>query len=134
MSSLISSYGVLITIGHGLIVGERLSILSWIGIILICISLILIMTSKQGDEKLKVSVKWLAILVFSILCAAAFGVLQRQQQIEFSNAYDEEFMVITLTVSSLLLFIARVIFREKYTGRQYLGVALGCIALILFNI
>ena len=69
----------------------------------------LIMTRKQSDEKLRITVKWLAVLIFSVLCAAAFGVLQRQQQIDFSNAYDNEFMVITLTVSSLLLFIAGVI-------------------------
>lgn len=196
LSSLISSYSVLITIGHGLITGEKLSILSWVGIVLICISLVFIMAREHVDEKLKVSAKWLAVLVFSVLCAAAFGVLQRQQQIDFSNAYNNEFMVITLAVSSLLLFIAgvikdgkylkdvfkygffyaaaggvangatnfltlfvytlvpisfaapmktgisiviafliaRLIFKEKYTVLQYFGVALGCIALILFNI
>lgn len=196
LSSLISSYGVLITIGHGLIIGERLSILSWVGVMLVCVSLFLMMTRKQSDEKLRITVKWLAVLIFSVLCAAAFGVLQRQQQIEFLSAYNNEFMVITLTVSSLLLFIAgvikdrkylkdvfkcgflyaavggvangatnflalyvytlvpisfaapmrtgigivisfliaRLIFKEKYTGRQCLGVALGCIALVLFNI
>lgn len=196
LSSLISSYSVLITIGHGLIIGESLSILSWVGVMLVCVSLFLIMTRKQSDEKLRITIKWLAVLIFSVLCAAAFGVLQRQQQIEFLNAYDNEFMVITLTVSSILLFtagaikdgkylkdvfkygffyaavggvsngatnflslfvytlvpisfaapmktgigivisflIARLIFKEKYTGRQYLGVAHGCIALVLFNI
>lgn len=196
LSNLISSYSVLITIGYGLVIGESLSVLSWIGVILICVSLSLIMTRNQEDEKLKITVKWLAVLVFSVLCAAAFGVLQRQQQIVFFSVYDNEFMVITLTVSALLLFVfgvikdgkyikdafkygffyaagagvangvtnfltlfvytlvpisfaapmktgisiviafllARLIFKEKYTLRQYIGVALGCIALILFNI
>lgn len=196
LSSLVSSYGVLITIGHGLIVGERLSFLSWVGVVLICASLFLIMARRQEDEKIKISVQWLPVLVFSVLCTAAFGVLQRQQQIAFSNVYNNEFMVITLSVSAVLLFaagvikdgkylkdvfkygffyaagggvangvtnfltllvytlvpisfaapmktgisivmaflIARLIFKEKYTLRQCCGVALGCIALILFNI
>lgn len=196
LSSLVSSYSVLITVGHGLIIGERLSLLSWVGVLLICASLFLIMARREADEKTKISASWLAVLVFSVLCAAVFGVLQRQQQIAFSNAYNSEFMVITLSVSALLLFvagvikdgkhvkdvfkygffyaagggvangvtnfltlfvytlvpisfaapmktgisivmaflIARLIFKEKYTLRQYCGVALGCIALILFNI
>lgn len=196
LCSLFSSYSVLITITHGLIIGESLSVLSWCGIVLICVSLFLLMAQKPSDKKLKISVKWLVVLVFSVLCAALFGILQRQQQFNFSGAYNNEFMVITLGVSALLLFvvgvikdgkylksvfkdgfffaacsgisngmtnfltlliytlvpisfaapvktgigivisfvIAGLIFKEKYTKRQYIGVALGCIALVLFNI
>lgn len=196
VSSLLSSYSILITIGYGLFIGERLSPWAWGGVILICVSLVLVMERKQEDEKVKLSAGWLAVLVFSVLCSAAFGVLQRQQQIVFCRAYDNEFMVVVLGVAAGILFvvgrikdgkrlkthlkggffyaavggvangmanfltlavytlvpisfaapmrtgigiviaflIARLIFKEKYTARQYLGVALGSIALVVFNL
>ena len=195
-TNLISSFSVLIITGYGLLIGETLSFLSRVGILLIVVSLCLVMPREQKNEKTKVTAKWLIVLVFSTVCSATFGILQRQQQIEFSNAFDHEFMIVTLTVSAILLFavgvikdgrdlkfifrygflyaagggtangitnfltlfvytlvpisfaapmitgmgivisflIARFIFKEVYTRRQYLGVALGCVAVVLYNI
>ena len=134
--------------------------------------------------------------IFAILTAGLYGILQRQQQVEFNSSLNNEFMIVVLAVSAITLFIigvikdgkdlkdifkhgffyaaggglsngltnfltlyvytlvpisfaapmktgiqillsfviARLIFKEKYSKRQYLGVALGTIALVLFNI
>ncbi len=196
LTTFISSLGILITIGYGIVIGEKVSLLSWIGIVLIGLSLYLIKARGGRRDKTKMTAKWMAVLVFSVLCSSAFSVLQRQQQRMFVNAYDNEFMIVTLSVSAVILFvagmmkdgkflkdifrhgflyaagggvsngltnlltllvytmvpisfvapmktgmniviaflIARLIFKEKYTVRQYVGVSLGCVALVLFNI
>lgn len=194
LTSLLSSFGILITIAHGLFLGETISWLSWIGIALIGISIFLVKGGKE--EKVKFTTKWLIMTVFAILTAGLYGILQRQQQVEFNSSLNNEFMIITLGVSATCLFIvgvikdgkhlkevfkhgflyaagggmangltnflnlyvytlvpisfaapmktgisillsfiiANIIFKEKYSKKQYLGVVLGTTALILFNI
>ena len=195
LSKLILSYGILITIGYGLFTGETLSVFGWIGIALIAISLYLVKDDSK-EETVKISKKWIICIALSVVCAGVFSVLQRHQQIEFSNLYDNEFMIITLGVSAVSLFfigvlkdgkdlgyiikngspyaigagisngttnlltlylytlapvsfvspmnaglamivsflISKFIFKEKFSKLQYLGVLLGAIAIVLFNL
>jgi len=195
LSRLLLSYGILITIAYGLFIGERLSLFGWLGILLIAVSLYLL----KGDEKeetVKISKKWIITIMLSVIFAGVFSILQRHQQIKFNNLYDNEFMVITLAVSALCLFvigvvrdrkdlgyiikkgslyaigagvsngatnlltlyvytllpisfvspvsagiatiisflISKLIFKEKFSKLQYLGVVLGGISLVLFNL
>ena len=194
LTNLLASFGILITIVHGLFLGETITWLSWVGISLIAISIFLV---KGGEkEDIKFTPKWLIMTIFAILTAGVYGILQRQQQVEFNSSLNNEFMMVVLAVSAISLFIigvikdgkdlkdifkhgffyaagggisngltnfltlyvytlvpisfaapmktgiqillsfviASLIFKEKYSKRQYLGVALGTIALVLFNI
>ena len=193
LTNLLASFGILITIIHGLFLGETITWLSWVGIALIAVSIFLV---KGGEkEKIKFTAKWLIMTLCAIFTSGLYGILQRQQQVEFNSSLNNEFMIVVLAVSAICLFIigvikdgkdlkdifkhgflyaagggisngltnfltlyvytlvpisfaapmktgltillsfviARLIFKEKYSKRQYLGVALGTIALVLEN-
>jgi len=195
LSRLILSYGILITVLHGLFLGENITTWGWIGIALVVCSLYFVKGNDKEDE-VKITQKWVIAITLSVLFAGGFGILQRQQQVVFNHRYDNEFMIVSLAVSVLMLFafgviqdgkdmgyilkngglyalaaglsngatnlltlyvytiapmsfvaptnagvsiiisfaLSKLIFKEKFSWLQYLGVALGGLALILFNI
>lgn len=195
LSRLILSYSILITIIHGLFLGEEITILGWIGIVLILCSLYF-MKGNGKEDGVKFTKKWLISILLSVLFAGLFGVLQRQQQLVYGGKYDREFMIVSLGVSGILLFIlgvikdgkdlkyilkhgslyalgagfsngatnlltlyvyliapmsfvaptsagiamiisfliSKLIFKEKFSKLQYLGVILGGVSLVLFNL
>ena len=100
---LILSYGLLIPILHGLFLGETVTVFGWIGIALVICSLYFVKGEEKGDH-IKVTKKWVISISLSVLFAGLYGIMQRQQQVEFSGRYDNEFMVISLAVSAVSLF------------------------------
>ena len=194
LTRLVLSYGVLIAVFHGLFLGERLSAFGIAGVALVLVSLFLVKGKDEGT--VKTTKKWVITIGLSVLLAGAFGILQRQQQRRFDHFYDNEFMMIALGVSAVILFIgglikdgrdvgyilvkggpyacgaglsngatnfltlfayslapmsivaplnsgagivvsfivAKLLFREKFSALQYVGVVLGGVALILFNL
>ena len=104
LSRLILSYGLLITILHGLFLGETVTVFGWIGIALVICSLYFVKGKEKGDY-VKVTKKWVISISLSVLFAGLYGIMQRQQQVEFSGRYDNEFMVISLAVSAVSLFV-----------------------------
>lgn len=115
LSRLILSYGILITIIYGLCTGETLSVFGWIGVGLILVSLYLV-KGNDSEENVKPTKKWIITISLSVAFAGVFSVLQRHQQIQFSNLYDNEFMVVTLGVSALSLFIIGLVKDGKDLG------------------
>ena len=107
LSMLILSYGGLFSIGYGLFfLKEQISYYAIAGIVAILISLFLTRPAKQeGDEK-KITLKWLVCIGISFVGSGMLGVLMRVQQIRFEATLDNDFMIIVLLLSSLLLFIA----------------------------
>lgn len=124
LSRLVLSYGILITVAHGLVLGETLSVFGIIGLVLILLSLYFFKNEKSG-ENVKITKKWVIFIALSVIMAGAFGILQRQQQIEYARQYNNEFMIIALSVSAVALFIMGIIMsgkRAKYvlkTGVPY---------------
>ena len=108
LSRLVLSYGIIITVAHGLFLSEPVSIWSWIGIALIITSLYFVKGDKE-KESVKINKKWIITIVLSVVFAGAFGVLQCQQQRQFNHQYDNEFMVITLGVSAFILLVAGIV-------------------------
>ena len=201
LTGLVISYSVLVTVIQGLILGESLKILGWIGLILILCSLYLVKGDDKGDT-VKVTKKWLIYVIIDFIAAGLCGIMARQQQLDFQaitgvkGIYDNEYMIATLGISALILLtigfikerkdsayilrhgtlyamgvgvsngacnlltlyvytllpmsviaplcsgfgilisflFAKLIYHEKFTVLQYIGVVLGAIALILFNI
>ena len=201
LTALIISYTILVTIIHGLIVGESISILGWIGIFFILCSLYLVKGNKNGDT-IKINKKWVICVVITFITNGLFGILLRQQQLDFQlttgtkGIYDNEFMVLSLALSAIILFIigivkekseakyifkhgtlyamgagfangicnlinlyvytlvpmtffapvssgtgilvafiiSKFLYKEKFSKLQYLGVLLGAIALVMFNL
>ena len=131
LSRLVLSYGILVTVGHGLVIGEKLSVFGVIGLILILFSLYFFKGEKEG-ESVKITKKWVVYISLSVLLAGVFGIIQRQQQIEYQSRYNNEFMIISLAVSATVLFILGIVLsgkRAKYvlkTGVPYAASAGVC--------
>ena len=58
---------------------------------------------------MKVTKKWVIYITLSVVFAGIFGILQRQQQIEFGGKLDNEFMILSLAVSGISLLVFGII-------------------------
>nr|MBQ4319143.1 EamA family transporter [Clostridia bacterium] len=57
--------------------------------------------------------KWLVSIIVTVLSIGVLGIVQRIQQIEFDNSCTNEYMVITLGVSTIVLFVIGLIYDRK---------------------
>lgn len=105
MSMLILSYGIVFSIGYGIIfLKEPATLYTYIGLAIIMVSLYLVRGAKDASGK-KFSVKWLVCILLSVFGSGMFGVIQRMQQIRFENSCTNEFMIIALGLSAAALLI-----------------------------
>ncbi len=107
MSTLILSYAMVFSIGYGLFfLSETATVFTYIGLVLIMVSLYLTRQKKEEDaEKKRVTLKWVVCIGLSVIGSGMYGVISRMQQIVFNHECDNEFMVITLGFSALCLFV-----------------------------
>ena len=110
ISMLILSYSGVFSIVYGLFfLKESASPFTYIGLALIMLSLFLTRGENTSETNKKVSLKWLICITLSVIGSGMFGVLMRVQQIQFENACTNEFMVITLGFSALMLFVIGIV-------------------------
>ncbi|MBQ9774159.1 MAG: EamA family transporter [Clostridia bacterium] len=105
ISMLILSYSGVFSIVYGIaFLKESISVFTCIGFALIFISLFLTRAVSQEGEK-RFSLKWLICIVLSVFGSGMLGVLMRVQQRAFDGACDNEFMIITLSLSATVLLV-----------------------------
>ncbi len=105
ISRLILSYGGIFSILYGLIVlKEQPGVFAIIGIVLMLISIYFNRRPKEESEK-KASLKWLICISLSVIGSGMYSVVQKEQQRVFEKSVDNEFMIIALGFSALILFI-----------------------------
>lgn len=105
MSMLILSYSIVFSIGYGIFfLGEPVTAFTCIGLAIILVSLYLVRADKD-KEKSTFSLKWLVCILYSVVGAGMFGVIQRMQQIRFEDACTKEFMVVALALSAAMLLV-----------------------------
>ncbi len=103
LTSLISSYSLMLPTVYGLIfLHESMSIGFIPGIILLMISLFLI--NKTGDDA-TISLKWVISVIIAFVSGGLCSVFQNLQQVRFDGAYKNEFMIIALLISAVVLLI-----------------------------
>lgn len=103
LTSLIISYSLILPTAYGLIfLNDPISIKFCVGIVLLVISLFLI-NQKNSDAPIKF--KWVIYVILAFVGNGMCSVFQKMQQVEFSGAYKNEFMIIALLVVTLLLGI-----------------------------
>lgn len=105
MSMLILSYSIVFSIGYGLFfLKEAVSVYTYLGLAVIMVSLYLVREDK-GQEKSSFSVKWLICILVSTFGSGMFSVVSRIQQIRYEDSCTNEFMVLSLGFSALILFV-----------------------------
>lgn len=128
ISMLILSYSGVFSVIYGLIfLSEPASVFTYIGFVLIVISLYLTRAEKSKETK-SISLKWIICMAISVFGSGMFGVLMRIQQIKFDYAYDNEFMAVLLAISFVTLFTIGLITNRgelSYTIRYGLPYGIG---------
>ena len=109
LSMLIISYSLVFPILFGVIfLHESVSVFTCIGFILLMISLFFVRENKDEKEK-KFSVKWLVAIIIVTLGNGLLAIIQKMQQLKFNNECNNEFMIIGLAVSALVLLAGGII-------------------------
>ena len=102
MTMLILSYTILMQIIYGItFLNENASVFTYTGIAFLMIS-IYFMNGKDRERE-KISVKWIAAVSATFLTCGLYGIVQRMQQIYFKDARTNQFMIVTLGLSSIIL-------------------------------
>ena len=107
ITMLVISYSLVIPMLYGvLILKEKIGMLAYIGIGLLLISLFLLNAKK---EKVRFSFQWLLALVGAFMGNGLCSTIQKMQQLEFNGDYKNEFMIVALAISAVILLLAAMI-------------------------
>lgn len=106
ISMLLLSYsGILISTVYGVIcLDEKITPLMAGGLAVVLVSVYLSRSRSTGDEK-KASLKWVIAIAVSCAGSGLFSVIKKMQQVRFAGECDHEFMVISLAISAVVLFV-----------------------------
>ena len=116
LTRLLSGFSLLFSIFYGIFsLGEKPSVLTYIGIVAIFASMVLINYKKKGDDDEKgVSLKWFICIMTSVIANGFISILTRMQQIRFNDACSNEFQFISIGGSFLILAVLGIILdRDK---------------------
>ena len=116
LTRLLSGFSLLFSIFYGIFsLGEKPSVLTYIGIVAIFASMVLINYKKKGDDDEKgVSLKWFICIMTSVIANGFIAILTRMQQIRFNDACSNEFQFISIGGSFLILAVLGIILdRDK---------------------
>ncbi len=113
LSSLIVSYSLMIPTIYGLLfLKEPASIGFYPGFILLLISFYL--TNKKSANEKQISFKWVIYILLSALGNGFCSVSQKMQQIAFSGAYKNEFMILALIIAFIPLFLLSLAYEKNH--------------------
>lgn len=103
LSMLIISYSLVFSIVYGIVwLHDPITPFTYIGFALLAVSLFLVRGTKK-DENHKISLKWIIAIGITSAGNGILSIVQKMQQLRFDNAYNHEFMVISLALSALVL-------------------------------
>ena len=118
LSKLILGYSLVFSIGYGLFVlHEPANVFTYIALGLILVSVFLSRPPKKDDKKVRM--KWIVCVSLSVIGARMFAILKKAQQLDFDGIYDNEFMILTYSVSFVLLMGIGIIMEKKRTGEIF---------------
>ena len=121
ITTLVTSYSLLIPSVYGLIAwNEPFTYLLTIGILLLAISVFLVQLEPKSKteasdaaEKKPLSAKWALYASLAFLGNGGCTVFQKDQQLKFNGAYKNEFMIVALLVTFLLVSACALIFEKR---------------------
>ena len=101
LSTLFSSYSLMIPTFWGIFVsGDKVTLLSIGGITLLILSIILVNLKKEDS---RITPKWIFFVVLGLVSNGICTLIQRLQQENFKGTYKSEFMVIALAIVAFFM-------------------------------
>lgn len=111
LTSLVSSYSLIIPTIYGILfLGEKPSIMLYIGLALLFVSIFLI-NFEKGEKK--ITIKWLIFVTLSLVGNGVCTTAQKVQQMDQNKAYKNEFMTIALLMVTLVCLIFALCYHKK---------------------
>lgn len=116
LTSVIASFSLIMPFLFGIVFwNESLTILKFIGIIFLLISILLINIKKENGF----STKWLFYALITLLSNGICSVIQKIHQVKFPSLYKTEFMFWALLCVSIVLLITHNAKRNKKTPLKF---------------
>ena len=107
ISMLVLSFGTVLSSISGIVLlGEEATLSTYIGIALIVVCLFLLKKSNAEGEKKDITPAWVLCIGASVILSHLFTLMTRLQLLRFGGAVNNEYKIIALGLSSVLLFIA----------------------------
>ena len=111
LTALLVSFSLMVPTFYGLFFrGEEVSIGLIPGLVLLSVSLILVNTK---NEEIKISCKWIVAVLLAFVGNGMCSTVQKMQQVAFSDAYKNEFMIIALAITTVSLLVFSFFFEHK---------------------
>lgn len=113
ITSLVMSYSLIIPTVYGLCNGEELTVIKVIGITLLLVSLFLIRSKSEEQDKKTFSLKWLIYVMIAFFTNGMCSILQDAQENHFKGAQNGNFMILALLIGFVALMSVAVICEGK---------------------
>jgi drug/metabolite transporter (DMT)-like permease len=112
ITCLVTSLSLIIPTFYGLFVlKEPAGFSLYVGILLLCLSLVLINVEEKGEKK-KLTFKWAVFAALSFLGNGGCSTVQKMQAVEQNGEYKNEFMTVALAISFAVVLIFA-LFKER---------------------
>ena len=129
LSRLISSFSLLFSVFYGIVfLHEDADVFTYVGIALIFVALFLMnyVGTARKEEEGRISLKWVLCIAATVISNGFIAILGRMQQIQFHDACTNEFQMISIGGSFVLLaIIGLIIDRDKLRSVLTHGVLYG---------
>lgn len=114
LTRLLGSFGVIITIFYGIVfLKEPTTPYTYIALVLIFASVFLMRYQKEETgREVNISVKWVLMVVLTILSNAFIAILGRIQVGMFKGEYKNEYLMISLGGAAILLIVMGFVFEK----------------------
>lgn len=105
ITSLVTSYSLVIPTFYGIIkLGESVSFMLVIGLVLLLVSLVFVNLENKGEKK-QITLKWAIYAILAFLGNGVCTTVQKVQQLDFDGRYKNETMVLALVITVVTLFV-----------------------------
>jgi len=103
LTSLVTSYSLLIPTLYGMIfLKEPISVLGYVGIALLIISIFLLNAKKENTM---ITVKWVIVVALTFVTNGLCSTVQKMEQLTFNGGYKNEFMIVALLIAGTFLMV-----------------------------
>lgn len=104
LTSLVLSLSLILPTMFGIIVlDDPIGIFKYVGIFLLIVAIVLI--NIKNEKGTKLSLKWAIYALLTFICNGGCTIAQKMQQLAFDGAYKSEFMIVSLVIVWVSLFL-----------------------------